>query len=98
MRTITNSWIMIKKIKVRNLCRKAFNEDFYFVHTDNIIIVPSKDSRKSKCLEDDIKNICDSYLLKLENESLNDCLKSCMPCWVITRCKKCSKEVALHLL
>jgi len=77
-----------KKCKVRNIYRKAFNEEFYFTHVDDAIIVPSKANRKNECSEADVKKLYDTYLLEPENESLNDCLSRCMSCWVITRCEE----------
>ena len=35
-----------------------------------------------------MKNLHDSYLLELENESLNDFLKRYMSCWIITHCEQ----------
>ena len=77
-----------KKHAVRNIHRKAFNEEFYFAHVDDVIIVPSKDNKKNECSEDDAKKLHDTYLLEPENESLNDYLSRCMSCWVITRCEQ----------
>ena len=31
-----------------------------------------------------MKNLYNSYLLELENKSLNDCIKCCISCWIIT--------------
>ena len=50
------------------------------MHADDIIIMSSKDNRKNECSEDDVKNLHESYLLELENESLNDYLTHCMSC------------------
>lgn len=45
-----------KKLKVRNLCRKAFNEGSYFSAANDAIIVSSKDNRKNGCAEEEVKN------------------------------------------
>ena len=76
-----------KKLAVRNLYRKAFNEEFYFTHLEDAIVVPSKD-RKNECSEDEVKKLHGSCLFEPENESLNDFLNLCVSCWVITRCEE----------
>ena len=45
-----------KKSIVKNICRKAFNKEFYFAYVDDIIIILSKENRKNTYLEDNIKN------------------------------------------
>ena len=69
---------MREKNKVRNLCIKIFNEEFYFMHTDDVIIVALKDNRKNEYSEDSVKNLHDSYLLECENKSLNNYLIRCV--------------------
>ena len=77
-----------KNLAVRSLCKKAFDEEFFFVRAGDAIIVPSKDNMKSERSEDEVKKLRDSCLLEPENESLKDFLNRCTPCCVITRCEE----------
>ena len=74
-----------RKDEVRKMYQKAFNESFYFTCIDDVIVVPSEKHRKNGVTEEeDIKGLHQKYLTIPQNKSLDDFLRHCLSCWLLT--------------
>jgi hypothetical protein len=75
-----------RKDEVRKMYEKAFNETFYFTSIYDVIVVPSEKNRKNGITEEeDIKGLYEKYLATPQNESLDEFLRRCLSCWILTR-------------